>query len=124
MSAVIFDDDKAVGLNEATVEMIDHYREKMNESRGEKKTPRTEFVREMVVAGVRQMAELEKQNEDGLDIPNRVLSELPESKENARKGDEIVQSILENMKLEKKIWEVLDEDDQIGTYRGKYYREP
>lgn len=94
-------------------------RQEIMESRGNMNYNRSEFVRDHVNAGLKQLAALTDTDADQME--KTVLGNLPESPDDAVNGEEIVDEILQSQR--EKIWDILDDHSAVKTHRGKYYKE-
>lgn len=85
----------------------------------------SEYIRCMVAAGRRQVANLEPSSGESQNASMRqaVLKELPREKESAAPAEEIIEDVLAPIRED--IYDVLDEDDEIqsSARHGGYYRE-
>lgn len=86
---------------------------------------RSEYVRSMVAAGRRQIAELEATSDSSEQSPTRraVLEALPHEEEQAVPAEEVIEEVVEPVREE--VYDVLDREDQIRSSAryGGYYRQ-
>lgn len=84
----------------------------------------SEYIRCMVAAGRRQVAELEPSSDGSQHASTRqaVLKELPKEETEAASAEEIIEDVV--APLREDIYDILDEDDEIQSSAryGGYYQ--